>query len=269
MIILEKYLKYLQIDEQSALMRSLSRGAATGLAWGILWVPATIASWKLANFMFNNAARKCGGLKKNDPGFKVCVARERIKALNQKIIIAKKVLGGCHTAKNPNICKEKFTLEIEKAKNRIEINENKIRDILGEHQNLDENVAIAGLAASIAVGMIVDKAVFAINRSIQAMFSQAVRTCGVYKSGSERELCISKIKVEILTRKLNQLNTLLGKCNSDKNPIKCKEKISKHLQKTERDLQIQKDNVTAYTKEVEIQKREAQFKAQMKAEAKK
>ena len=270
MTMLENYLNDLQLNEQGAILNQVASGAASGLAWGVLWIPATIAAWKTANFMFSKATRKCGGIKKNTPGFQVCVAKERIKALNQKIIIAKKILSGCHTAKNPDICKEKFTLEIEKAKNRIAINQNKINEILGEQQdlNLNEQMWVVGLAASIAVGMVVDKAVFAINRSVQAMFSQAVRKCGTYKSGPERELCVSKIKVQILTRKMGQLNTLIVKCNKDKNPIKCKGKLDKHIQKTLRDLQIQKDNVIAYTKELETQKREEQLKAQMKAEAK-
>lgn len=266
MTVLENYLEFLHNEQ---VMTNLAAGAASGVAFGVLWMPAALASWKAANVMFSQATRKCGGFKKSTPGFKVCVAREKIKALTQKITIAKKMLAGCSTAKNPDICKEKFSIEIEKAKNRIEINKNKIAEILGEQQNLDEQVAaFAGLAASVAVGMFVDKAIFAINRSVQSMFSQAVRKCGVYKSGPERELCMSKIKVQILSTKLGKLNGLIAKCNQDKNPLKCKAKLDKHLQKTIRDLQIQKDNVTAYTKELETLKREEQLKAQMKADAK-
>jgi hypothetical protein len=265
MTVLENYLDYLHNEQ---VMTNLATSAASGVAWGVLWMPAAMASWKAANVMLSKATRKCGGLKKNTPGFKVCVAREKIKALNQKLNVAKKMLAGCSTAKNPDICKEKFSIEIEKAKNRIEINQNKIREILGEQQNLDEQGAIIGLAAAIAVGMVVDKAIFVINRSVQAMFSQATRKCGVYKNGPERELCMSKIKVQILSTKLRKLNGLVVKCNQDKNPLKCKDKLDKHIQKTIRDLQIQKDNVTAYSKEVETEKREEQLRAQMKADSK-
>jgi len=267
MTLLENYLNYLQ-NEQSQVIGQLATGAASGVVWGVLWMPAAFASWKAANVMFSKAARKCGGFKKSTPGFKVCVAREKIKALNQKLVIAKKMLAGCSTAKKPDICKEKFSIEIEKAKNRIEINQNKIKEILGEQQNIDEQGAIIGLAAAIAVGMVVDKAIFTINRSVQAMFSQAVRKCGVYKGGPERELCMSKIKVQILSTKLRKLNGLVVKCNQDKNPLKCKDKLDNHIQKTIRDLQIQKDNVLAYSKEVETEKREEQLRAQMKADSK-
>jgi hypothetical protein len=266
MTLLENYLDYIQNEQFVA---GLASSTASGVMWGVVWMPAALAAWKASNLMFSKAVRKCGGLKKSSPGFKVCVAREKIKALTQKITIAKKMLAGCNTAKSPEMCKEKFSIEIEKAQNRIEINQNKIKETLGEQQNLDEQVAqLATLAAGIAVSMVVDKAIFAINRSVQAMFSQAVRKCGVYKSGSERDLCMSKIKVQILSAKLGKLNGLVAKCNQDKNPIKCKAKMDKHLQKTIRDLQIQKDNVTAYKKELETEKREEQLKAQMKADAK-
>jgi hypothetical protein len=210
MTLLENYLDYLQNEQ---LIKNLATSSASGVAWGVLWMPAALASWKAANVMFSQATRKCGGFKKSTPGFKVCVAREKIKALTQKVTIAKKMLAGCNTAKSPEICKEKFSIEIEKAKNRIEINQNKIREILGEQYNIDEQAGIAMLAAGIAVSMIVDKAIFAINRSVQAMFSQAVRKCGVYKSGPERDLCMSKIKVQILATKLGKLNGLVSKCN--------------------------------------------------------
>jgi hypothetical protein len=266
MTLLENYLNYLQNEQ---IIKNLATTSASGVAWGVLWMPAALASWKAANVMFSQATRKCGGLKKSSPGFKVCVAREKIKALTQKIAVAKKMLAGCNTAKSPDICKEKFSIEIEKAQNRIEINQNKIKETLGEQQSLEEQAAqLATLAVGIAVSMVVDKAIFAINRSVQATFSQAVRKCGVYKSGPERDLCMSKIKVQVLSAKLGKLNGLVAKCNQDKNPIKCKAKLDNHLQKTIRDLQIQKDNVTAYTKELETEKREEQLKAQMKADAK-
>jgi len=282
MKLLESYLTYL--NEQSSISKvgswagkHATSGAKVSGMWGIFYIPATILAWKAANTMFSQAVRKCGGIKKSTPGFKVCVAKERIKALEQKIVVAKKILSGCNKSKNPEICKEKFEVEIEKAKNRILINQNKIKEVLGEQQNLQEIVpllvgaagTVGGVAVAIAAGMLVDKAIFATNRSVQALFNQAVRKCGVYKEGPERELCISKFKLVALTKKLSELNGLTTKCNKDKNPEKCKEKVKKHIEKTIRDIQIQKDNIIAYKKEIETKKREEQLRAAMKAQSSK
>lgn len=275
MQLLENYLNYLNQEQISAkagkfIGKNIASGAVLGATWGLLYIPATILAWKTANALFSKATRKCGGIRKSTPGFKVCVARERIKALNQKIVVAKRILSGCHGAKNPDICKQKWTLEIEKAKNRININQSKINEILGEQTNLQEILPaipiVAGAAISLAAGMVVDKLLFFVNRSVQAMFSQAVRKCGVYKENSQRNLCISKMKYAALSQKLTKLSTISTKCKQDKNPEKCMMKVNKHLEKTRRDLQIQKDNITAYTKEVEIEKREAQLKDAMKTQ---
>lgn len=273
MQLLENYLDYLNQEQIAAtagkfLGKNIAQGAVTGATWGLLYIPATILAWKTANLLFSKATRKCGGIRKSTPGFKVCVARERIKALNQKMVVAKKILSGCHGAKNPDICKQKWTLEIEKAKNKININQSKINEILGEQTNLQEILPavplVVGTAVSIAAGMVVDKLLFFVNRSVQAMFSQAVRKCGVYKDNSQRNLCLSKMKYAALTQKLTKLMAIATKCKGDKNPEKCTMKVNKHIEKTRRDLQIQKDNITAYSKELEIEKREAQLKSAMK-----
>lgn len=271
--VLDKYLNFL--NEQGVLGKAVSfvgknagKAAGTSLVWGAFYIPATILAWRSANALFSQAVRKCGGIKKSTPGFKVCVAKERIKALEQKITIANKILSGCNKAKDPQICKDKFTLEIEKAKNRIEINQSKIKEILGEHENLQEILplipAVAGVATFLVAGMIADKALFLANRTAQGLFSQAVRKCGMFKEGPEREICISKYKLQSLTKQLQIHMSLLSKCSKQKDPAKCNEKLKAKIMKFNRDIQIQKDNITSYTKESEQQKREKEFKEEMR-----
>jgi hypothetical protein len=66
MTLLENYLDYLQNEQ---LIKNLATSSASGVAWGVLWMPAALASWKAANVMFSQATRKCGGFKKSTPGF--------------------------------------------------------------------------------------------------------------------------------------------------------------------------------------------------------
>lgn len=270
--ILDKYLSFLneQVIVKAAKFvgKNAGKAAGTSLVWGALYIPATILAWRTSNAAFSQAVRKCGGIKKSTPGFKVCVAKERIKALQQKITVANKILSGCDKAKDPKVCKDKFTLEIEKAKNRIEINQNKVREILGEKENIQEILplipAVAGVATFMVAGIIADKALFLANRAAQSLFSQAVRKCGMFKEGPVREICISKYKLQSLAKQLQIHTSLISQCSKQKNPAKCSEKLKGKIGKLNRDIQIQKDNITAYTKEVDEQKREQEFREEMK-----
>jgi hypothetical protein len=269
MTILENYLNYLNEQESipSSFKSTFKKGVHASLMFGVYTTSAKLA-WRAANLTFSRATRKCGGgmFKKVTPGFKVCVARERIKAFQQKISVSKNLLNRCSTAPDPKMCKEKFELEIEKAKNRIQINQNKIKQILDEQYAPIIGAAaklgskVAGGAISLIAASVGDKAIFTINRTGQALFSSAVRKCGVYKESTERNLCISKIKLASLNKKIIQLSGLNSKCRQDKNPQKCSMRIQKEIEKAKRDIQIEKDNIVSYKKEIELKKREDEFK---------
>lgn len=281
MALLDDYLNYLHESELHETVggfvsKAVVSGAESGLMWGLFYIPATILAWKTANALFSKAVRKCGGIRKSTPGFKVCVARERIKALEQKVKVADKILSGCHGAKNPELCKQKFTLEKEKAQNKIELHQNKIRQILGEQQFLTEvdvspgGVAkgVTGFGIPLVVQSVVDKGIFLVTRTVQGAFKKDVRKCGVYKDSAERNICISKLRLAALNQKLGKLMPLAVNCSKDSNPAKCQEKIQKHIDKTNREIQIAKDNIVAYNNEMETQKREEEFKKQMKMQKK-
>lgn len=270
--LIDNYLSHLNEGIGSFVASNVSGAVQQGAMWGLFYIPATILAWKSANALFSGAVRKCGGIRANTPGFQVCVAKERIKALNKKIEISKKILSGCHTAKDPQLCKQKFQGEIEKAKNRIEANKAKIEDNIGQG-SVNEQLAakimagagmVGGTAIMLATGMVVDKAIFIVNRTAQAMFSRDVRKCGIYKDNNDRKICMAKIKLTSLNKKLNDLKNLSGKCNGSSSQAKCLEKINKHIEKTNRDIQIEKDNIISFQKEIDTEKREEQLRDAMK-----
>lgn len=283
MTVLDNYLNYLHESDNkninetvgSFVGKAVVSGAESGLMWGLFYIPATIIAWRAANALFNKAVRKCGGMRKSTPGFKVCVAREKIKALEQKMKLSDKILSGCHGAKNPELCKEKFTLEKEKAQNKINILQNKIQGILGEQLSLYEDISPAGIAKGvggfgIALGVqsVIDKGIFLVTRSVQATFKRDVRQCGVFKDSPQRNICTAKLRVKAMDQKLGKLMQLTMQCQQDSNPIRCKEKLQKQIEKAQREIQMAKDNITAYTNEIETQKREEEFKKQMKLQKK-
>ncbi len=280
MTILNEYLEYLNDPSKKNINEvlgidvegSISTGVKQGFEWGIFFIPATILAWKAASTLFSKATRKCGGIRKSTPGFKVCVSRERIKALKQKIALCDKLLSGCHGATDPEICKEKWAIQKQKAFNRINIEQGKINTILGgvtEQQHLQEFVpTVAGLAIMIAAGTVVDKLLFYMNRTVQGIFSKAVRQCGTYEDNAQRNLCIAKAKLSVEDLKARKLMEMVVKCNQDKNPIKCKEKLQHHIDKANREIQIAKDNIIAYKNEIATEEREKKFKEMLKMKKK-
>jgi len=277
---IDEYLKYLQeVDASEFIKSNIKSGAKYSILFGLVATPALVGSWKLANQAFSQAYRKCGGFtKRSTPGFKVCVSKERIKILQQKITILSQVQ--CNKSKNPDLCKQQIKLKIEKAKNRIEVEKNKITEILGEQKNIQEiapvlagaakaavgiGSTVGGLAIMTVAGAAADKAMFIALRSASALFSSATRKCGIYKKkGPERELCISKIKLVSLNKQLAIYRNLLNNCNKKRNPDICKQKIQQKIEKVSRDIEIQNNNLKAFSREIEIEKKEKEFKQNVK-----
>jgi len=274
--LLENYLEFLNDQTVVAKVASfvgknLAVGAKQSLFWGTVVTPAIWLAWRTTNLALSGVARKCGAFGKNTPGRQVCIAKERIKILQQKLKIATQVKNSCGKGKNPELCRQKASLEIDKIKNKILKNQNKIKEVMGENkQHLNETlpVAVAGLAISIFAGIMVDKALWTAWRSLQALFSSVVRKCGTFKKGPERELCISQQKLMIMNKKMMLLNKIMTSCPKQKDPIKCKEKITEKIKDLSRQIQIQKDNLITYKKEIEIKKREEEFKRAQKTESK-
>jgi len=72
----------------------------------------------------------------------------------------------------------------------------------------------------------------------------------------------------MLNAKLAKFTPLEKKCDYEKNPGKCKAKLQAHINKTLRDIQILKDDITGYKNEAETARKEIEFKKQLKAERK-
>lgn len=277
MIKLDDYLDYLHEQGVAGVVAKMAKpvgkiivkSASNAAVWTAAIASATVAL-KALKFALSGAARKCGAgmFKKETAGVKVCIAKEKIRILQQEIRVYSNLLSKCNSTKNPQICKEKYRIKIQKSKNKILINQGRIKQTLGVEEQL--SIAKVGVAAlGLATWMLVDKIIFGLNRTVAAAFSEAVRKCGIYKEGPERNICITKSKLIILNKKLIKLRSLNPKCIKEKNPEKCREKLSKHLNKTLRDMQILKDSLRSYQNELETKKREERLKAEMKESSKK
>ncbi len=272
MINLDDYLNYLNegiIDVAAKVAKPLGKIIATNTKQALVWAgalataTATLKSLKLA---LSGSARKCGAgiLKKETPGVKICIAKEKIKILQQQQSTYRNLLSKCNSNKNPQLCKENCLVKIKKIENEIEINKSKIKDYSNVNEQFVKNLASVGsLALGLAVYTIVDKAIFLMNRTFSAALKEEIRKCGIYEQGAKRNLCISKSKFNILTKKLQKLKSLNLKCNQEKNPEKCRQKMSKYIEKTNRQLEIEKDSITSYKNEIENQEREKRLKKAM------
>ena len=269
--LLESYLEYIQDEDEKLLEQITAAGVGkmlktdvrVSLVWSLGFLGLT-AAWRAATMAFSQAHRKCGGFK-GGPGKQACVAREKTKALQQKLQILNRAKGGCLKSKNPADCRERTQVEIDKINNKIMLYKKRLQDIVGEQENLSEiNAAavgktvasgalkvgggLAGLARLFIVGMIVDKAIFVAWRTAAAMFSSAVRKCGAYKKGPEREICISRIKMNALKQKMSVLRRVKATCSKQKDPRACNEKLDKELEKVTRDIQWHINNIAGQRK---------------------
>lgn len=243
-------------------------GAKSSLWFSLVITLGLGTAWKGLTFAFSQAHRKCGFSK--GPGKQMCLARERIKILQQKLVMMNKMMSACNKTKDPASCKQQGQLEIDKVKNRIESNQNKLKAAMNTEESIDvnEQMALTGVAASVVAGFAMDFAMQKAWRTALAVFSQASRKCGVYKTGPERNLCMSQYKLISLNKQLMILNQMQSKCVSQKNPENCKLKVGKKLENIQRQMQIQKDNITVYKKDVEVEKREQEMKKAKKLAAK-
>lgn len=263
--LLESYLDYIQEDnvsEQAGLANAgkLIKGdIRLSLIWSLGLLGLT-AAWRAATMAFSQAHRKCGGFR-GGSGKQACIAREKTKALQQKLRILLQAKNGCNKSRNPADCREKVQVEIDKTNNKIMLYKKRLQDLLGEQENISEQMAakvassgmklaggLAGFARLMVVGMLVDKAIFAAWRTAAGLFSSAVRKCGTFKKGPDREICISRIKMNALKQKMSVLRRVKASCGQQRDTVKCVEKMNKELEKVTRDIQWHVDNITAQTK---------------------
>jgi len=273
---LDNYLKYLNEQEEeapvtwggakTALKGAVKSGFKSTIYFDAFAIPGLWVSWRLLSSAFSKVRKRCGTFTRG-PGRAMCIAREENKILTQKLSLLKKM--NCSRSKNPDLCNQKIKLEVEKTESKIASNNDKLKEV-NENYILDEiNIAgigqkvaktglqVGSIATMLGVGMVADKAFQIAYRSALAVFSKASRQCGVYKTGPERDQCISKYKLLSLNKQLNLIRGLPN-CGTSQ---KCKDKLEDIM----RQIQIQKDNIILYGKEKSEQesqqkeKRESEF----------
>jgi hypothetical protein len=254
----DHYLKYLNegiINPQNASKAGKFIGSEmkSAIKFSLLLTPSAWLSWRSLSGSLSKATRKCGTFGRNTAGRQSCIARERIKIYDQKVRILKSSIGNC----KDDICKQKVEIEIEKLNNKIFREKSKLKEILGE-------VAIIPFLGVMAIGSVIDKGIFLAWRSALALFSSASRKCGAYKNGPEREICMSKIKLQSLAQQQNIISKVKASCNKSKNPQKCFEKMDKKYGDIIRKVQMLKDNITASKHELDIKRQEDQLKSAKK-----
>jgi hypothetical protein len=253
------------------------KGVRGSLVWGLLLTLGLTALWRGLNFAFSKAYRKCGFEK--GPHKTVCMSRERIKILQQKIGVLNKAAAGCSKTKDPGLCKKQVRFEIQKINNRIKSNQNKIKSIMNPKQEAlqaEENKeqlneilpAIVGVAAFTGAMFATDWALQKAWRTALAIVSTASRKCGVYKTGPVRNACMARYKLVSLEQQLRVLMQMKSKCSKTKDPKKCSEEIDGKIEKTKAQIQMQKDTIVIANREAEAQKREEQMKLAKKEAAK-
>lgn len=266
---LNDYLSYL--DEQgiakgisTALTKGLDvvgSGIRTGGFWSLIIIPSVFTAWRTANFAFSDAVRKCGAFKKG-AGRDACIARERIKALQQRLNILSSAKPRCDNAKDQKMCLQKLEIEVNKTKNRIQREKDRLSSALGESVQVNEQMGMIATTAGVLIGgLIFDKASFLAMRTAQGLFNSASRKCGTYAEGPEREICMSKYKLASLMQQKAILTKVAAK---QKNP----EKVSKKMESINRKIQIEKDTITASKNELNLKRREEEFKRAQKEQTK-
>ena len=270
---LNDYLSYL--DEQltelnvnsiiklgKAGLSHVGSGVRTGGFWSLIIIPGVFAAWRGSNALISDAVRKCGTFKKG-AGRDACVSREKIKGFQQQLNILNSSKGRCSTAPNPEICLQKLEIEVNKIKNRLDREKDKLKSGLGFTESVVvEQGFIAATTGMIIGGLLIDKATFLAFRAAKAMYSTASRRCGAFAQGAQRDACMSKYKLTSLLQQKTLLEKMASKCNNkkDKQVLECKEKFSKKIEDIDRQIRAEKDTITAGANEERLKKQEEEFK---------
>jgi predicted ribosome quality control (RQC) complex YloA/Tae2 family protein len=284
MTILENYLKCLNENGYWNVLKAAGKeqaisGAKNQFWYGLVIAPAVWASWRLLGKQFSQAAEKCGTFTRG-PGRNVCIQREKIKILQQRLKIAKTLLSQCGTAKDSDLCQQKTNMEIEKINNRLELAQNKIKEELGGVNEIEvpsPNDAVKALpflsrmparalqaGSFIGIGSLLTVAGRLAWRSALGIVSKQSRSCGTYKTGPERDGCLSKYKLISLIKRIEILKSSFPNCDKKEDPADCKEKLQKNIDLMKNQIQIQKDNIRIYGNQATEKKQSDLFKQSKK-----
>jgi hypothetical protein len=275
MKIQESYLSYLYSEDPNIRegfvgnLVDITKSAGKSQIKFAAGLTAAIIGLKALQLAFSKARQRCGSAflsAESAPARKICVDKEKLKLFKQKLVLLKKADIECDKTKNPEECHLKFEQKINNTRINIEITQQDLKSHMGEiRESIQKKLNEAGMGAFLGraatvgfewfvLGMIVDKALFTAWRSALGLFSSASRKCGTFKKGDERSLCLSKIRLQALLQKKAVLDRVLAKCTKNKDPEKCKEKISSEVEKNNSRIEMEQNNIIIIDKRIRLEK---------------
>lgn len=95
-------------------------GMGAGIVVGQVIEKGLFAAWRMAQSMVDEASRKCGTFA-TGPKRDFCISKLRLASYQKKLQVLQNVLSTCPKQKNPEACRQKVSNEIEKMKEKIQI----------------------------------------------------------------------------------------------------------------------------------------------------
>jgi len=295
--LLESYLDYLESDplnEKKApglfrQLRKITRHGIVGQAKVVAGFTAVALALKALQTAFSKARKTCGSVFAGDdqaPAKKICIDKEKIKLYQKQLGILNSKKSECEKEKDPQLCLSKMNQKINNTRINIQITKDDLDQHMQEvreqfeqklhnHGIFNEDdislqelkipkVTMTGAVVKgfewFILGVIVDKALFLSWRSAQGLFSAASRKCGTFKKGPEREICMSKVRLQALDKKLGILAQVVSNCSKSKDPEKCTSRIKDEIDKVRARMEMERNNITILNKRLKLEKMQAAMK---------
>jgi hypothetical protein len=81
-----------------------------------------------------------------------------------------------------------------------------------------------------ALGLILGGPFWVLWRAIGATISKKRRQCGTLRISNQRSMCIQRVSMDDLKKKINMLNSALATCRKTEDPGLCKDRVNNALQ---------------------------------------
>jgi len=238
-----------------AVATTAKAAAKASISWYLALVPGAWTAWRLAQAMFSQAARKCGVFSAG-PGRKLCILREKIRALEQQIRLLKAARTQCSSkAANPEVCRSQLDAKIQELESKLlslQMQKQSTEALPESTTVVDEGIAALGLF--VLFGLVVDKILFLAWRTLRAAFDKDLRRCGIYKDTDEHKLCVYTARLKFLRSKASFFMRLMRECPKQKDPDKCREKLRKKIQELQPQIQRQLDNISVVKRQIQDKK---------------
>jgi len=87
-----------------------------------------------------------------------------------------------------------------------------------------------------ALGALLGGPFWVLWRAIGATISKKRRLCGTLRISNERTMCIQRVAMDDLKKKINMLSTALGTCRKTEDPGLCKDRVNNAMQSMKKKL---------------------------------